>query len=114
MLAYLQEGWMLDWLAKAISPGVVMLLLLSSYLTYVAVKVSGRIKSLEVSFAEMRGAMLTKANLGEAIREMEKSLMQWADGRFLPRTECEQITNNHTEAIRDLREEVHGRRKTDH
>ncbi len=114
MLAYFQEGWMLDWLAKAISPGIVMLILLSIYLTYVAVKVLGRISSLETSFAEMRGAMLTKANLGEAIREMEKALMKWADDRFLPRTECEQITHNHTESIRDLREEIHGRRKTDH
>lgn len=58
--------------------------------------------------------MVTKDAIQLAITEMEVRLTNWANDRFLPRSESEQITNGHAEQLRDLRDQIqYGRRSTD-
>ena len=77
MLAYFQDGWMLDWLSKALSPGILFAFVATISATVFAVKVYIKLGALD--------DMITKKDLDLAIQEMEKSLRQWVDGRFLSR-----------------------------
>lgn len=115
MLAIFQDGWALDWLGKALTPGVVMGLLVLVWLTAFSVRLLNRIDRLETTVGEIKADMVRGEDLDLSIQRIGDSLKTWADGRFLPRTECEQITNGHSEQLRDLREEIsqYRRRSTD-
>ena len=80
--AYFQDGWMLDWLAKAASPGILIAALSLIGATVFSVKFYGRMGELEAGFSELKTAMITKADLDLALQKMGGSLKDWADGRF--------------------------------
>ena len=75
-IAYFQDGWLLDWLKQALTPGVALALVAIVIGTWMAAGFYMRFKRMEAS-------MLTKEDLHEAIQEMERKLVSWADGRFL-------------------------------
>ena len=89
-IAYFQDGWLLDWLKQALTPGMALALVAIVIGTWMAAGIYIRFKRMEAS-------MLTKEDLHEAVQEMERKLVSWADGRFLAKE------------IADLREADHDR-----
>lgn len=91
MILYFQpDGWLLDWLKQALTPGVALALIAIVIGTWMSAGIYIRFKRMEAS-------MLTKEDLHQAIQEMENKLVGWANGRFL------------SKEIYDLREAGHER-----
>lgn len=87
MIAAFQEGWMLDWLAKALTPGVVVTFAGIATLAWFGAMFHVRFRGMLATVAEIKASMITKADLENSVREMGDSLKLWADERFLGQSE---------------------------
>ena len=101
ILAYLQDGWLLDWLKQALTPGVALALVAIVIGTWWAAMIYVRFKSLETSVISIRIEMVTKHDL----EGMGAKLQQWADGRFL--------THSEFALNREEQDRIHGRQNDD-
>ena len=109
MIAALQDGWMLDWLKQALTPGVALAFVSVATLAWWAATAYRRFNDIEGTLLEMRGALITKGDLALTVQEMEIRLKAWADDRFPSRREfatCRESSERSQErtdsAIKDL------------
>ncbi len=98
MLAAFQDGWALDWLKQAFTPGVALAFIAVSVLTWRAATDYGRLSRLEQN-------MVTKDGLQLAIQEMEVRLQNRFEERFLDKQEHDSFSRE-----QDL---IHGRQNED-
>ena len=101
MILAFQDGWLLDWLKQALTPGVALALVAIVIGTWWAAMIYVRFKSLELSVASIRVEMVTKNDL----EAMGAKLQHWADGRFL--THSEFVLN------REEQDRIHDRQNDD-
>lgn len=86
MFGFQVDGWLLEWLKQALTPGVALAVVAISVATWRATTDYARLKHLEVAVQQVHlqlDNMATKDDLNHSVSEMEARLERLAGERFL-------------------------------